>query len=163
MDLPFNDQDTGHVKDIGLDKAPIPDSKLCGGPIQFPYKEVQQEGLGHHCADPSGLDEKMKNDGPIGENSLHEPRPGENIGLLREDSEVSFSIDDAVAIQSIPLGSRKDYKDYNMGAFLPNRLVRYRNVVWLKPSPGYFKVNCDAALDVDWLISRRRIGFGLVI
>ncbi|TXG60614.1 hypothetical protein EZV62_015187 [Acer yangbiense] len=88
MNLPFNDQDIGHVKDIGLDKAPIPDLKLYGGPIQFPYKEVQQEGLGHHCADPSSLDEKMKNDGPIGENSLHEPRLGENIGLLRKDLEV---------------------------------------------------------------------------
>ncbi|KAK3231603.1 hypothetical protein Dsin_003484 [Dipteronia sinensis] len=52
-----------------------------------------------------------------------------------------------------------EYKECNMGVAKNRSMVSRRNVLWSPPSPGFFKVNCDAAIDVRG----GRIGFGLVI
>ncbi|KAK3194881.1 hypothetical protein Dsin_026191 [Dipteronia sinensis] len=51
-----------------------------------------------------------------------------------------------------------EYKECNAREKVSS-LVRRGNVVWPHPSPGVFKVNCDASIDVKG----GRIGFGLVI
>ncbi|KAK3188605.1 hypothetical protein Dsin_028166 [Dipteronia sinensis] len=51
-----------------------------------------------------------------------------------------------------------DYKHCHVGT-INIGMVNRSNVVWPHPPPGYFKVNCDAAMDVKG----GRIGFGLVI
>ncbi|KAK3211234.1 hypothetical protein Dsin_015940 [Dipteronia sinensis] len=45
-----------------------------------------------------------------------------------------------------------------MGVATTSSLVRCKNVVWTPPSPGFYKVNCDAAIDVRG----GRIGFGFI-